>query len=96
MLVDPSHRPHEFVISYSLWACRCDCSLGFIFGSPVLLPSYLWWQCRSCPLTLIRAASQKRRWLLAWRLDRRQSRETELRIAQLQIEVERSRQIKSG
>jgi hypothetical protein len=31
--------------------------------------------------------------LLAWRLDRRQSRETELRIAQLQIEIERSRQI---
>jgi hypothetical protein len=31
---------------------------------------------------------------LAWRLDRRQSRETELRIAQLQIEVERSRQVK--
>ena len=34
---------------------------------------------------------------LAWRLDRRQSRETELRIAQLQIEVERSRsQVKVG
>jgi hypothetical protein len=32
--------------------------------------------------------------LLSWRLDRRQSRETELRIAQLQIEVERSRQVK--
>ena len=32
--------------------------------------------------------------LLAWRLDRRQSQETALRIAQLQIEVERSRQVK--
>jgi hypothetical protein len=32
---------------------------------------------------------------LAWRLDRRQSRETELRIAQLQIEVERARQAKA-
>ena len=34
--------------------------------------------------------------LLAWRLDRRQSQETALRIAQLQIEVERSRQVKVG
>jgi len=32
--------------------------------------------------------------LLAWRLDRRQSRESELRITQLQIELERSRQVK--
>jgi len=31
---------------------------------------------------------------LAWRLDRRQSRETSLRIAQLQIDLERSRQVK--
>jgi hypothetical protein len=31
---------------------------------------------------------------LAWRLDRRQSQETAVRTAQLQIEVERSRQVK--
>jgi hypothetical protein len=33
--------------------------------------------------------------LLAWRLDRRQSRETALRIAQLQVDLERSRQVKA-
>src|SRR5262249_41990050 len=32
--------------------------------------------------------------LLAWRLDRRQSQETALRIAQLQTELERSRQLR--